>query len=342
VNFDFSDDQREIKRTARDLLAGRSSFERVRAAAEAPAPPAYDPALISELGELGWPGIAVCEEHGGQGLGAVELGILLEELGYACAATPFLGTVLAALAIEHAGSSQQRERWLPGLASGEVRGALGSAGAIVPDAPGAAVVVLLDDDGGATVLDTAQDGVTVQTVATIDPTRASGRVSARADVGEELPGDVAAAVGRAAIAVAGELVGISQRALEMTLAYVKERKQFDIPVGAFQAVSHRCAQMLLYTESARSATYYAAWAADAEPQRLAEAAALAKAAASEAGREVTASAIQAHGGIGFTWEADVHWLYKRAQLDAAFLGGTGTHRATLARLVSTRLHTMDA
>ena len=98
----------------------------------------------------------------------------------------------------------------------------------------------------------------------------------------------------------------------MTLDYVKDRKQFGVPVGSFQAVSHRCAQMLLQTESARSTAYYAAWAADADPERLAEAAALAAAAAANGGREVTASAIQAHGGIGFTWEADVHWLYKRA------------------------------
>jgi alkylation response protein AidB-like acyl-CoA dehydrogenase len=123
----------------------------------------------------------------------------------------------------------------------------------------------------------------------------------------------------------------------MTLAYVKDRKQFDTPVGAFQAVGHRCAQMLLHTEGARSAAYFAAWAADAAPERLTQAASLAKAAASEAGREVTASAIQAHGGIGFTWEADVHWLYKRAQLDAALLGGATTHRAKLARLVAAQL-----
>jgi alkylation response protein AidB-like acyl-CoA dehydrogenase len=344
MNFDFSEDQREIKRTARDLLAGRSSFAAVRAAAETEHPPTPDPALAAELGELGWPGIAISEEHGGLGLGAVELGILLEELGYACAATPFLGSVLAALAIEHAGSDAQRARWLPGLASGELRGALGPAGGLIPDAPGAAVVVLLDGDGdgGATLLDTADAAVPVETVATIDPTRASGRVAATAAAGEALPGDVGAAVDRAAIAVSAELVGVSQRALELTLAYVKERRQFDTPVGAFQAVSHRCAQMLLHTESARSATYYAGWAADADPQRLPEAAALAKSAASEAGREVTASAIQAHGGIGFTWEADVHWLYKRAQLDAAFLGGSAAHRVRLARLLGARIGAASA
>ena len=123
----------------------------------------------------------------------------------------------------------------------------------------------------------------------------------------------------------------------MTLDYVKDRKQFGVPVGSFQAVSHRCAQMLLHTESARSTAYFAAWAADADPERLPEAAALAAAAAAEGGREVTASAIQAHGGIGFTWEADVHWLYKRAQLDSALLGGARRHRQALARMVAARV-----
>ena len=123
----------------------------------------------------------------------------------------------------------------------------------------------------------------------------------------------------------------------MTLAYVKDRKQFDTPVGAYQAVSHKCAQMLKDTEGARSATYFAAWAADAEPERLPEASSLAKAAASDGGRDVTAAAIQCHGGIGFTWEADVHWLYKRAQVDAALLGGSGAHRARLAKLLAARL-----
>jgi alkylation response protein AidB-like acyl-CoA dehydrogenase len=128
----------------------------------------------------------------------------------------------------------------------------------------------------------------------------------------------------------------------MTVAYVKERKQFDTPVGAFQAVSHRCAQMLRDTEAARAATYFAAWAAGAETERLPEAASLAKAAASDAGREVTASAIQAHGGIGFTWEADVHWLFKRAQLDAVLLGGATEHRARLAALLARRLAPVEA
>jgi len=285
---------------------------------------AYDPALWRELGELGWPGIAVSEEHGGQGLGVVELAVLLEELGYACAPVPFLGSALAALTIEHAGSPEQQERWLPGLASGELRGALGAADQLIPDAPGADVVVVVDPAAG-----TAQIADGVEAVDAIDPTRRHGRATTS---GEALDGDVPAAIDRALVAVSAELVGVCQRALDMTVAYVKERKQFGVPVGTFQAVHHSAAQMLIDTEGGRSATYYAAWAADAEPERLPMGAAMAKAWTSDAGRSVTGSAIQLHGGIGFTWEADVHWLYKRAQLDSALLGSAAAHRARIALL----------
>jgi alkylation response protein AidB-like acyl-CoA dehydrogenase len=321
MRFTLSEDQQEIKRTAHDLLANRSTMAKVREAAEAGT---YDDGLTRELGELGWPGIAVGEEHGGQGLGIVELAVLLEELGYACAPVPFLGTVLAALAIEHAGSSEQQERWLPGLASGELRGALGTADALIPDAPGADVVVVVDPANG-----TAHVADGVEEVESVDPTRRHGRATGAA---QQLDGDIAAAVDRALVAVSAELVGVCQRALDMTVEYVKERKQFGVPVGTFQAVHHGAAQMLIDTEGGRAATYYAAWAADAEPERLPMAAAMAKAWTSDAGRSVTGAAIQLHGGIGFTWEADVHWLYKRAQLDSALLGSAGAHRARIADL----------
>jgi alkylation response protein AidB-like acyl-CoA dehydrogenase len=323
MRFTLSDDQQEIKRTAHDLLANRATFAKVREAAEAGA---YDDALARELGELGWPGIAVSEEHGGQGLGIVELAVLLEELGYACAPVPFLGSALAALAIEHAGSPDQQQRWLPGLASGELRGALGAADGLIPDAPGADVVVVVDAAAG-----TAHVAEGVEEVDAIDPTRRHGRVGS-GSTGEALQGDVQAALDRALVAVSAELVGVCQRALDMTVDYVKERKQFGVPVGTFQAVHHSAAQMLIDTEGGRSATYYAAWAADAEPERLPMAAAMAKAWTSDGGRSVTGSAIQLHGGIGFTWEADVHWLYKRAQLDSALLGSAGAQRARIALL----------
>jgi alkylation response protein AidB-like acyl-CoA dehydrogenase len=330
MDFGLTDDQRDIQRTARELLADRARPERMRGHAEAGT---TDDGLWRELGELGWPGIAVSEEHGGQGLGGVELTILCEELGRSVAPVPFLPTVLAATLLEHAGSAGQRERWLPGLASGEVTGAAGGADLLIGGA-GAQVIVLVEDEG-ARVL--TPDDAEVTPRASIDPTRSAARVDAPAGAGEALAGDVDTALDRALVAVASELVGVCDRALEMTVAYVKERRQFGVPVGAYQAVSHRCAQMLLDTERARSLTAFAAWAADADPERLAEAAAMAKAAASDAGREVTAGAIQAHGGIGFTWEADVHWLYKRAQVDAALLGGAKHHRARLAALVARRL-----
>jgi len=322
MDFDLTEDQREIKNVARELLAARSPFAKVREAAEAAE---YDDALWREIVELGWPGIAVAEEHGGQGLGAVELAVLLEELGYACAATPFLATAVAAAVIQAGGSDDQRGRWLPGLISGELRAGLGTADLVV-DGHGADVVVLLEDDGARLL-----DGPDSELLVAIDPTRRFATV--RGD-GEPLAADVA---DRARAAIAAEVVGVCQRALEMTLDYVKERKQFGVPVGSFQAVSHRCAQMLLHTESARSTAYYAAWAADADPARLGEAAALAAAAAATGAREVAASAIQAHGGIGFTWEADVHWLYKRGEVDRALLGGAKRHHAALARAAAQRV-----
>ena len=319
MDFALSDDQEQIRRTARELLADRLTPGRVREHAEAGR---SDAALWSELAGLGWPGIAVAEEHGGQGLGQVELTILCEELGRVLAPVPFLPSVLAATLIEHAGSERQRARWLGGLATGKLRGAAGGPG-VVPGAAEADVVVIVED-GIARATEVAGEGVE-----SIDPTRPAARVDGG---GEALPGDVTGALDRAVVAVAAELVGVCDRALAMTVDYVKERRQFGNPVGAFQAVSHRCAEMLLATEAARAAVAFASWAADADPGRLPEAASMAKASASEAGREVTASAIQAHGGIGFTWEADVHWLYKRAQVDALLLGGAAEHRARLARL----------
>ncbi len=286
MDFGLTDDQREIQRTARELLGSRANPERVREHAEAGR---TDTGLWQELGELGWPGIAVAEEHGGQGLGAVELAILCEELGRSVAPVPYLPTVAAAAVIEHAGSPEQRERWLPGLASGELTGAVADTPELVHGGAGAAVVVLVDDAGARLVAGEPEP------VASIDPTRPAARLTDAAG-GEPLPGDIAPAVDRALVAIAAELVGVAERALEMTVAYVKERRQFGTPVGAYQAVSHRCAQMLLDTESARAAVSFAAWAADADPDRLPEAAAMAKAAASDAGRDVTSAAIQLHGG----------------------------------------------
>jgi alkylation response protein AidB-like acyl-CoA dehydrogenase len=335
MDFGLTEDQREIQRTARELLSERSRPERVREHAEAGR---TDGDLWGELSELGWPGIAVPEAYGGQGLGQIELSILCEELGRVLAPVPFLPSVMAASMILKAGSEAQRERWLPALSSGEITGAValapGGLAELVIGGPEAALIVLLDGLGGARILTAAEAGVTA--VESIDPTRPTGRVSVPEGVGEELEGEVAPGVDRALVSISSELVGVCDHALAMTVAYVSERRQFGVPVGSYQAVSHRCAQMLLDTEKARSTTAQASWSADSDPDGLAEAAAMAKAAASHAGCEVTASAIQAHGGIGFTWEADVHWPYKRAHLDASLLGGAKEQRAKLAGILAAR------
>jgi alkylation response protein AidB-like acyl-CoA dehydrogenase len=341
MDFGLTDDQREIQRTARELLAERARPDRVREHAESGK---TDEALWSELCELGWPGIAIAEEHGGQGLGQIELSILCEELGRSLAPVPFLGSVMAATVIQQDGSPEQHARWLPGLASGETIGALGSVidgtAELVIGGREASVFVLIDEDGAGRVL--SAEEVEITPVDSIDPTRSTVRVGVSGDAGEALGDGACAGLGRALVSISSELVGVCDRALGMTVEYVKDRKQFGVPVGAYQAVSHRCAQMLLETEKARSTAAFAAWTADADPESLAEAAAMAKACASSAGVEVTASAIQAHGGIGFTWEADIHWLYKRAQIDAALLGGAKRHRARLAGILADRVAASSA
>jgi len=312
MNFELSDEQRAIAETSRDLLASRKGSDD----------------LWEQLCELGWPGISIAEEHGGGGLGLVELVTLVHEHGYACAATPLLGTTLAALALE-AGDAPDRDRLLSELAAGTRLGALAVAGesSLVPDAAADRLLVTVDRTGSGGLL---QDGDAVEEIPAIDPTRAHGKPRGT-DGGVALQGDLSGALDRAAVVVAAELAGLSRRALDLTVAYVKERKQFDVPVGSFQAVQHQAAEMLRATEAATTLAYHAAWMADAEPQNLPLAAAMAKASASAAGRSVTAAAIQLHGGMGFTWEAEPHWLFKRAQIDAAYLGGAGFHQAAMAR-----------
>jgi alkylation response protein AidB-like acyl-CoA dehydrogenase len=328
MNFDFSDDQQAIKRTAKDLLADRFKLERVRELAEAGT---YDDDAWKELCELGWPGIFIDEQYGGQGLGIVELIILMEELGYTLAPVPFLSNAAAGLMIQAAGSDEQKQRWLPGIASGEARGAAalvrGDEAKLVPDGDSAEVIVLCADGGVSVVERSAAD---VEPVATMDSTRRYARV--RADGGEPLLGEVGPGIGAGLLAVSAELTGVAQRAMEMAVEYARDRKQFGRPIGAYQAVSHRCAQMLLETEGARSATYYGAWTADAHPDELELAASMAKAYSSDAGWRVCSSSLQVHGGIGFTWEHDLHFFLKRAKVDALLWGSASEHRERVAGL----------
>jgi alkylation response protein AidB-like acyl-CoA dehydrogenase len=322
MDFGFNDEQQAIRDTAREMLAKRSPLARVREHAEAGT---RDDELWKELCELGWPGIAVDEEHGGQGLGTVELAILCEELGYACAAVPFVSNAVAGHVISVAGSDEQREQWLPGIASGEARGTVAldrEQPAIVADADGAALIVL--PDTGIVEPSDAE----LESLDLIDQTRTYARVSATG--GDALPGESGMHVPM--VALAAEMVGIAQRALEIAVEYAKEREQFGRPIGAYQAVSHRCADMLWDVEEARSLTLYAAWTAEAEPETLPYAAHMAKARASDSAWSVTSSTLQVLGGIGFTWEHDLQFLLKRAKVDGELLGSAGEHRDRVAAI----------
>jgi alkylation response protein AidB-like acyl-CoA dehydrogenase len=327
VNFDFTDDQQAIKSTANEMLAARFKPERVRELAEANE---YDDGAWKEMAELGWAGIFIDEEHGGQGLGIVELVILMEELGYVLAPVPFLSNAAAGMALQFAGTDEQKERWLPGIASGEARGTVGvlrdSEARLVPDADSAEVIVLISPGGETMVVEAS--AAEIEPLETMDRTRRFARV--RADGGEPLGGDHLAAADRIVTALSAETVGVAQKAMEMAVEYARDRKQFGRPIGSYQAVSHRCAQMLLEVEGSRSGAYYAAWCADSEPDSLPAAASGAKAYSSDAGWRVCGSSLQVHGGIGFTWEHDLHFFLKRARTNAILYGSAREHRERLA------------
>ena len=325
MDFGLSPEQTAIQQGAREFLAARSDLRAVRRNAEAGT---YDEDLWKAIAGQGWTGIAVPEADGGAGLGHVELALVAEENGYACAPSPFFSNSAATI-ILGAGGDEQRRRWLPGLVSGEGRGAVGmmtpDGSALVPDAGAAAVLVLVD---GARAVVVAREDADVEQVAAVDITRPYFRV--RAGGGEPLTGDCAGALNRVEVLLSAELTGVAARAMDMAVEYAKQRNQFDRPIGAYQAVSHRCVDMLLAVESARSATYFAAWTADAEPASLAQAASVAKATAAETGWRVASSALQVHGGIGFTWEHDLQFFLKRAAADARLFGSVAAHRERVA------------
>jgi alkylation response protein AidB-like acyl-CoA dehydrogenase len=331
MNFDLTDDQRAIQRTARDFLADAYKPEEVRRLAF-DTPRGFEDAGWARICELGWPALLVAEEHGGLGLGVVELAVVQEELGAALAPSPFLSTVAAAAILAEAGSDEQRARWLPALAAGEARGAVATLAedggwTAVPDADGADVFVVRDGDAWALA-----PGAEAEPVEALDPTRRLWRVRA-GDGLDPLPADASRATDTIAVALGAESVGVARRAMDMAVAYAKEREQFGRPIGAYQAISHVCAQMLLEVEGARSTVLYAAWALDHEPQSGPLAASMAKAYASDAGWRVPAAALQVHGGIGFTWEHDLHLWLKRGKANAYLWGDAREHRARVAGLI---------
>ena len=362
--FDLTDEQQAIKATARDFLAARYKSARIRELAESEH--GFERSDWDEMAELGWPGLALPEEWGGQGLGIVELAVLFEELGYALAPTPLLSTTVAGLALAANGTDEQRERWLRPLAAGEARGtvALFDAGTpagigefameakadtdgvvldgekvLVMDAASADFLLVATADGRRHLIEREADGVTVTAEPSIDLTRRLYSVRFNGVlVGPEatlggVQADYLPVLWRACVALAAESTGVAQRTMEMAVSYAKDRKQFGRPIGSYQAVSHRCAQMLLETENSRSAVYGAAWAADAEPESLPLAASMAKAYASDAGWRVPDASIQVHGGIGFTWEHDLHFFLKRGKANAATFGDAKWHRERVADAV---------
>ncbi len=362
MHFDFTDDQNAIKRTAHDFLAARYRPETLRELAQDDR--GFTDEQWQELVELGWPGVIVPEADDGLGLGAVELVVIGEEMGYGLAPSPLHSDTCAALLLIAAGTEDQRRRWLQPLARGELRGTLAvwdeqsgwepdrseaepatsvSSGAelaltatkiAVPDAASADFLIVAGADGRHYL---AEPGPSVRIVpeSPLDPTRKLFKVlldGAPVQPLADEPERVAHAYATIVTALAAETVGVAQRAMEMTVQYAKDRKQFDRPIGSYQAVAHQLAQMLLEVESARSLSYWAAWALDHEPQSAARAASMAKAYASDAGFRVTASALQIHGGIGFTWEHDLHFFLKRAAANAHAFGDARWHRDRVAAL----------
>jgi alkylation response protein AidB-like acyl-CoA dehydrogenase len=357
MNFGFTDDQQAIKRTAREFLEARYPLATVRALAEDER--GFTEKQWGELVELGWPGVIVPEELGGLGLGAVELVVIAEEMGYALAPSPWFSTTCAALLLVAAGTDTQLERWLAPLAEGEVRGTVAvwdensgwapdhsevepeSDGRLtcvkiaVPDADSADFLVVSGADGRHWLVERSAEGVSIEPEEAIDPTRKLFRVAlngAPAEALESAPEAVAAAYATIVTLLAAENVGAGQRAMEMALEYAKDRTQFDRPIGSYQAVSHRCAQMLLEVEGSRSLCYWAGWALAHEPETGPRAASMAKAYAGDAGFRVAASALQVHGGIGFTYEHDLHFFLKRAHANAHAFGDSRWHRDRVADL----------
>jgi alkylation response protein AidB-like acyl-CoA dehydrogenase len=357
MNFDLTDDQRAIKRTANEFLASRYRPEVMRELAEGER--GFTDEQWRELAELGWSGVMIPEDDGGLGLGVVELLVIQEEMGYALAPSPLFSTVSAALLLVAAGTDEQRERWLGRLAQGEARGTIavwdersgwapdhseieienGTMSATkvaVPDASSADFVIVSGADGAHFLVETASPEVTITATKALDPTRKLFTVELDRAPAEPLAGgrgeQVAHAYATIITALAAENVGVAQRAMEMAVDYAKDRKQFDRPIGSYQAVSHRCAQMLLEVEGGRSLSYWAGWALDHEPSTAPRAASMAKAYAGDAGFRVAASALQVHGGIGFTWEHDLHFFLKRAKANAHAFGDSRWHRDRVAEL----------
>jgi acyl-CoA dehydrogenase len=353
MDFDLSEDQQLLKDQARKFFedkCGSAEVRRVFEGAES-----FHPEVWKGVTEMGWLATALPEEYGGFGAGYVELCVIAEEIGRAVAPVPFSSSVyLATESLLLAGSEQQKQDYLPKMGMGEIVGTLAlaegpgtvNAGAIkahhsggkltgqklpVPDGDVAdiAIVAAQDDGAGVSLFIVALDGngVDRQVVDTIDPGRSHARVSFDHAAAEPLgrPGEgleiLDRVFDRAAVLFAFEQLGGAQRALEMARDYAMERFAFGRPVGSFQAIKHKLADMYVATELARSNCFYGAWALSNDAPELAVAAATARLSAIKANHLCSKENIQVHGGMGFTWEFDCHLYYRRAKLLALALGG---------------------
>jgi alkylation response protein AidB-like acyl-CoA dehydrogenase len=327
VDFELNDDQQALRDAARELLDGRSTSAQVRAYADSGA--AYDAELWKAMVDQGWTGIAMTESDGGVGLGWVEVAVLLEAVGAHVSPAPILQQIVALDAL--AGTE-----WADGLLAGDAVACVAASATreVVPYAPAASVAVcvradeLVAIDAPESAREPAMD--ITREVGWLDPAVGEARVLGGADA-------VQAFVDRGATAYAAELLGGAQQLLDLSVEYAKDRVQFDKPIGSFQAVKHRCADMLVDVEGMRSAVYYAAWCIAAQHPDASIAASTAKAWCSDASKRVAASALQVHGGIGFTWEHDVHLFLKRGQLDQMAFGDAVHHRDRLTSLLRPRI-----
>ncbi len=356
MQFGLNENQVILRDSAREFFAGECSMAVVRRLMETST--AYDAALWSRIAEQGYTGIIFDEQYGGVGLGVVELALLMEEAGRALLPGPLFSTVAMGGAVLNAcASANQKRRYLGPICAGEARvtlafleadaswdhadlqmtggrGTLSGNKLFVPDADVADVIVVVARDG-VYVVDAKAASVTVTPMAGMDWTRKLYVVSFHDTVAQPLkrPEELDRGLAIATTALVAEMVGGMQRTLDITVEYAKTRKQFGKPIGAFQAVQHQCADMYLETESARSAAYYAAWALQEGAPDAATATSIAKLYASDAARSVGNRGIQIHGGMGFTWENDLHLYYRRAKASETVLGDAMFHRERLARMV---------
>jgi alkylation response protein AidB-like acyl-CoA dehydrogenase len=366
MQFGLNESQEMLKSNARKFFAAECPMEEVRRLMETPT--AYDAALWAKMAEQGYTGIIFPEEFGGVGLGTLDLILLMEEAGRALLPGPLFSTVaLAGAAILAVASPAQKKKYLERIASGEARATLAfleasaswdpaeltmaaTAGGkltgeklFVTDA-GVADFLVVVAKNGVYVVDAKAPGVKVAAMHGMDMTRKIYAVTF-ADTPVEKIGETAAlakALDIATSALAAELVGGMQRTLDITVEYAKVRKQFGKPIGSYQAVQHQCADMYLETESSRSAAYYAAWTLQEGAHDSAVAAAIAKMYASDAARTVGNRGIQVHGGMGFTWENDVHLYYRRAKASETMLGDAAFHRSRIAMEMIDKVSTQTA